>query len=136
MEMHTFVSVEDFKLYATHPGNDTKGWKEKTFKCHFRNSVFQTKEPQCAEAIEAHIHFGRRFFNKPVSVGEVENKYLPEKQTLSDALSGMKITILRSIAKDQELTTWDRLKNMKKEQLVEFMVEHKDKLGHYGSLGN
>lgn len=136
MENHIFISAEDFKLYAPHPGDEQKGWKKEVFKCRFTNSQFTTKNPQCVEAIENHPHFGRRIFPAPESIKKVENKYLPEKQTLADALAGMSISILRGIAKERSLTDWDRLKNMKKDELVEFMVEHKDKLGHYATVGH
>ena len=152
----TFIGEGDFKLYVNHPGKvdiikktikDENGndriveekntiWEPKLMKCHFINSVFMTDDPQLIDGIENHPHFGRRFWRKPESVGEVENKYQPEKQTLANALAGMTINVLRGIAKERSLTDWDRLKSMQKEQLVEFMVEHKDRLGHYATLGH
>jgi hypothetical protein len=126
---YVFISSEDTGLDVTTADG-------KLHRLQFENAVFQTKDGAVAEAIRRHTHFGWRFF-EDFKNRKVENKFVPEKQELATALTGMSINMLRSICKEQKLMDgdWTKISATPKEDLVVYMVNHRDKLGHYATLG-
>jgi hypothetical protein len=126
-----FISSEDTGLDVT-----TKDGK--LHRLQFTNTVFSTDDEQVADAIRNHPHFQSRFFEDHKD-RTIENQFpTPEKQDLGKALGNMSINILRSICKEQKLMDgdWKKISGTPKEDLVVYMVGHKDKLGHYATLGN
>jgi len=125
-----FISSEDTGLDVT----DKNG---KLHRLQFTNTIFSTDDEEVADAIREHSHFGQRFFEDHKD-RTIENQFpTPEKQDLGKALSGMSINLLRSISKEQKLMDgdWKKISGTPKEDLVVYMVAHKNKLGHYATLG-
>ena len=127
---HLFMSSETCGLDVT----DRSG---KLHRLRFDNCICTFDEDEIAEAIRRHPHFGWRFF-EDTKERQIENQFTPEKQALGDALTGMSISMLRSICKEQKLMDgdWKKITATPKKDLVLYMVKHKDNLGHYATLGN
>ena len=127
---YLFISSED-------TGLDVSDKNGKLHRLQFENTIFTTDDEDIADAILKHTHFGWRFFEDKKD-RQIENAFVPEKQDLATALSGMSINLLRSICKEQKLMDgdWKKITGAPKEDLVVYMVNHKDKLGHYATLGN
>lgn len=127
---HLFISSETTDLDVT----DSNG---KLHRLRFENCICTFDEDEVAEAIRKHPHFGWRFF-EDTKDRKIENAFSPEKQTLADALAGMSITMLRSICKEQKLMDgdWQKITATPKKDLVQYMIKHKDSLGHYATLGH
>ena len=137
----TVEKKEERKVFLFHSSEDTgldvTTADGKLHRLTFENAHFQTRDGAVAEAIRRHQHFGWRFF-EDFKDRKVENKFNPDKQDLGKALSGMSINLLRSICKEQKLMDgdWTKISGTPKEDLVIYMVNHRDKLGHYATLGH
>jgi hypothetical protein len=128
---HLFISSETTGLDVT----DKNG---KLHRLQFENCICSFDEDEIADAIRKHPHFGWRFFEDKKD-RQIENKFSEaEKQDLATALAGMSINLLRSMCKEQNLMDgdWKKISGAKKDELVLYMVKHKDKLGHYATLGH
>jgi len=127
---YLFISSEDTGLDVV----DVNG---KMHRLQFSNGICTFDSDEIADAIRKHPHFEWRFFEDKKD-RQVENTFEPEKQTLADALTGMDLNVLRSIAKQQNLMNgeWKKISSTPKKDLVLYMVKHKDQLGHYATLGH
>lgn len=138
-----FISAEDTGLDLMVPtiGRDGQVFKEK-HRLRFENAILVITDeyfdnPEAvAEAIRKHPHFGWRFWEDKGG-RTVINKFNPDKKPLADALGAMSLNILRAIAKEKKMMDgdWSKISQSGKEDLVEYMVNHRDKLGEYESLG-
>jgi len=127
---HLFISSESTGLDVI----DVDG---NLHRLEFHNCVCTFDDDKIAEAIRAHPHFGWRFFEDKKD-RQIENPVTPEKKTLSDALGGMSIQMLRTICKEQKLMDgdWKKITATPKKDLVLHMTKHKEQLGHYATLGS
>lgn len=127
---HLFISSEDTGLDVI----DVNG---KLHRLEFVNGICTFDEDEIAEAIRRHPHFEWRFFEDRKQ-RQVESAFTPDKQNLADALTGMSIQMLRNICKEQRLMDgdWKKITGTSKKDLVTYMVQNKERLGHYATLGH
>lgn len=135
--MYTFVN-----RYAHHPVRLTipVGDGDKTIleKVVFQNAVFQTEDEAIANALRNHPHFGMDW-NERSEIKEKANKYKhADDKSLFDQLNSLTIFQLRNIAFEKKIGVYSNvpegqksLRVMKKNELIDRMIEKKHLLGEY-----
>jgi hypothetical protein len=133
MEKTKYLFISKYstdKVDALHPADEHLPRSErevKRYRCQFRNAVFQTNNERMAEALRAHPHFGKVFF-EDTKGREVTSRYNPDEQRLIDHWQQEKIQKLKSRAFDLELKPWGELKAMTKPDLLDLFLQKKGQL--------
>lgn len=123
-------SMSTDKIDALHPEDEDLPRSEreiKKYRCQFRNAIFGTNNDRIAEALRAHPHFDKTFFEDSRGQ-EVTSKYNPDEQRLIDHWQQEKIQKLKSRAFDLELKPWGELKMMKKPDLLDLLLQKRGQL--------